>query len=169
MTQGFNDFPGFRGLNATQIENFVAACDDTEHSAGTTLIEQGGHEERVYFIYEGTVSILVKPHEGPERELTTISAPAVLGEMEFLTGNPRSATVRVVKKARTLEIAADALKSRVSDGDPGALKIFYNVATVLAHRLAHMDTKLSELEVTETETTADLSAFHRQLYEDWDI
>lgn len=168
MNSVLENFSGFRGLNSTQIENFVAACVDAQHAPEEVLIHQGGREERVYFLYEGKVSIVVSTEKG-ERELATITAPAVLGEMEFLTGNPRSATVRVQEASRTLEIPTEALRTRINDGDPGALKIFYNIATVLAQRLAAMDTMLAKIQVDEPERTADLSAFQRKLYEDWSV
>ena len=168
MTNDFSDFPVFKGLNSTQIENFLAACVDAEHEDGVALIQEGDHEDRVYLLYEGQVAIVVGGADRPT-ELTTLSAPAVLGEMEFLTGAPRSASVITRGTVRTLEIPFDALRARVGDGDPGALKVFYNVATVLAHRLAAMDKKLSEVALETPERTADLVAFHNKLFGEWNI
>ena len=68
-----------------------------------------------------------------------------------------------------VEIPFEALRVRLTDGDPGTLKVFYNVATVLAHRLAAMDKKLSEVADDTPERTADLVAFHNKLYGEWNI
>lgn len=168
MSYDFSDFPVFRGLNATQVENFLAACNDADHTEGEALITEGGHENHVYLLYEGQVAILVDGSDGP-RELATVTAPAVLGEMEFLTGEPRSASVVARSNVKTLEIPFEALRVRLTDGDPGTLKVFYNVATVLAHRLAAMDKKLSEVADDTPERTADLVAFHNKLYGEWNI
>lgn len=169
MAYDFNEYPIFRGLNSTQVHNFVAACKDELHPTDTALIEQGKCGDRVYFIYEGQVRIQIgAPHDGL-RELASLSAPAVLGEMEFLTGKPRSASALTITEVRTLSIPFEALQARVDDGDPATLKIFYNVATVVAHRLAEMDKKLSEIELEQPERTADLESFHRKIFEDWNV
>jgi CRP-like cAMP-binding protein len=168
MTHDFTDFPVFRGLNATQVENFIGACTDAARTEGEALIQEGDHEDHVYLLYEGQVAILVDGPDGP-RELAAVSAPAVLGEMEFLTGEPRSASVVARTPVRTLEIRFDTLRARLEDGDPGTLKIFYNVATVLAHRLAAMDKKLSEMASDAPDRTADLVAFQHKLFGEWNI
>ena len=41
--------------------------------------------------------------------------------------------------------------------------------TLLAHRLAAMDKKLSEVADDTPERTADLVAFHNKLYGEWNI
>lgn len=169
MTYDFNEYPVFKELNPTQVENFVAGCEDETHSSGEVLIRERTAGDRVYFIYEGKVRIQIDTNNGEPRELAILTAPAVLGEMEFLTGNPRTATVTAVDDVRALTIGFEALRTRVSDGDPATLKVFYNVATVLASRLAEMDKKLSELELAEPSTTADLVAFHRKIFEDWNV
>lgn len=168
MAYDFNDFPVFRGLNATQVENFVAACQDVTRQPGEKLIREGEKEASVYFLFEGRVRILVRA-DGGTRELAEVSAPAVLGEMEFLTGKPRSATVETSSEVRALEIGYDALRARIGDGDPATLKVFFNVSSVLANRLAAMDKKLSEIELEQPERTADLEAFQRKLYGEWSV
>lgn len=169
MAYDFNEYPIFRGLNSTQVENFTSGCQDEVHEAGTVLIQERTAGDRVYFIYEGKVTIQITGADGNHRELARIASPAVLGEMEFLTGSPRSATVTATEEVRALTIGFDALRTRVTDGDPASLKVFYNIASVLAHRLANMDTRLSEMHETEPQNTADLDAFHRKIFEDWNV
>lgn len=169
MSYDFDEFPVFKGLNSTQVENFVAACRDEQHDEGSTLIKEATAGDSVYFLYEGKVSVDILSNEGSSRLLAELSAPAVLGEMEFLTGSPRSATVTALGPVRALAISFENLTSRVDDGDPATLKVFYNVSTVLANRLAAMDKKLSEIEMAEETHTADLVAFHRKIFEDWNV
>lgn len=169
MTYDFTKYPVFKDLNPTQVENFVAGCQDEVHEAGTVLIQERTAGDRVYFLYEGKATIQITGANGERRELAQVGAPAVLGEMEFLTGSPRSATVTAVEMVRALTIPFASLHTRVEDGDPATLKVFYSIASVLASRLAHMDTKLSDMELAEPSNTADLDAFHRKIFEDWNV
>ena len=51
----YRSFPLFRTLNATQLRNFVAACEPIPFASGDTFIRQASRGDRIYFIGEGEV------------------------------------------------------------------------------------------------------------------
>lgn len=79
----------------TPIEFVVLALEMEALSirAGQTCIRQGEEESAVYILSHGEVDIFQKRADGEEVFLSSVHAPAILGEMSLLTHVPRRATV----------------------------------------------------------------------------
>jgi CRP/FNR family transcriptional regulator, cyclic AMP receptor protein len=70
-----------------------------------------------------------------EGALKSVEAPAVLGELAFLDGEPRSATLQAVSDVEVARISPEAFR-RLSDEQPTlALAILADLGRVLALRL----------------------------------
>ena len=170
QTASYKSFPVFRLLNSTQIDNFVSACEEITIPPGTVFIEQGEPGDRLYLVMSGESQVFLNHDGGEEQELVVLRSPAVIGEMEMLTGSPRSASVRAKTELRALLIDFDVLQRRIQDGDPATLKVFYQIARVLAHRLAAMNEKMAELrQLPEIARIDDLHAFQQQLVNEWTV
>jgi CRP-like cAMP-binding protein len=162
-------FPLFRGLNARQVENFVAACREVAYPGGVEVMTRGGRGDALFLLLEGRLRVFLPARRGrEEQELAELEAPAVVGEMELLTHQPQSASVRAVTPVRVLSIGFETLRSRMEDGDPAALKLVANVAQVLAGRLAAVNQKLVDIEEGRCEPRSDeLREFQSKLFSDW--
>lgn len=161
----FSDYAPFRGLNQTQIDNFVTACEKVTFEAGTALITKGEHGQSVYFLIEGEIRVFL-PNAKTHRELGHLSPPAVVGEMELLTGRPRTASVEAVTRTTVLEMPFDTLRNRMQDGDTATLKVMVNIGRVLALRLASATEKLGEMDGDE-KRREELDEFRVKLFSDW--
>jgi CRP-like cAMP-binding protein len=64
----------------------------------------------LYIIAEGEVSILIKQSNGAEQEVDRKGKNEILGENSFLTGEPRSATVRSLGESLLCRISKNVLK-----------------------------------------------------------
>jgi CRP-like cAMP-binding protein len=161
------DFPALKLLNNTQVQNLEAACTFLEFEAGSCLMAQGSHGESLLLLLEGQVDVRVDAGEG-EQPITTLTAPAVLGEMELLTGNPKTASVYARTPCRCACLDYSHLRARVEDGDLAALRFVYGMAKVLAARLSAVTRKLSELEGNVAPAHAEeLKAFKAKLFGEW--
>jgi CRP-like cAMP-binding protein len=160
------DYRVFQNLNPTQINNFVSACTERQLKAGEPLIVQGQRGTEVFFLLEGRLRVFL-PERPRLQDLAELEAPAVVGEMEFLTEQPRTASVEAIDDAKCLAIQFSTLRTRVSHGDVATLKIIHNIAVVLANRLSATVTKLAELEKGETPRSEDLIEFRQKLFSDW--
>ena len=102
-----------------------------------------------------------------------IHAPAVIGEMEALTGEARAASVQATTDVDSLTMPFVELHSRVSDGDPATLKVISQVARVVARRLAAMDQKIADIlregQGKDTVRVSDLQDFQQQLADEWTV
>lgn len=161
------DFPFFQTLDREQVDGFATACSRQQHAAGTELITRGEHGDKVYFLLEGEVEVYLPTSTG-RRVLTTITPPAVFGEMEFLTGDPRTASVRALSDVTLLGITFDCLRARIGEGDLGALPLFVRMSEVLAQRLKQTDDLLAELEATAPRARRrELQDFRAKLMTEW--
>ena len=160
-----SDSPIFRGLDAGQVDALVAECAARELRPGAVLIERGSHGQEMYFLMSGKLRVSVT-EAGQERVLAELSAPAVVGEMEFLTGQARSATVTVVEAASVLALPFARLRARIDAGDPAHLRVMFNIATVIADRLGKTVTMLSEVG-RGTPHAEELADFRRKLFSEW--
>jgi CRP-like cAMP-binding protein len=157
----------FQGLNETQVANLVAAAEPLTFATGDVLVDPERPAERLLVLTRGEASVSVGG-----RELATVSAPCVVGEMEFLNRTFRPAKVLAKGTMETLSFGFDQLASREADGDVATLKLLANVARVLAARLVAMNEKFTEIAGqldANDPRTSDLEAFQRQLFSDWDV
>jgi CRP-like cAMP-binding protein len=159
--------PAFAGLNATQLENFLAACVPVHFSEGERMITRGVSGEHVYFIHQGQLSVRVPTPEGVQ-ELARLVAPAIVGEMEMLTELPRTADVYAKTTVDGIAIEIATFRERLADGDTAALKVVRNIAPVVAHRLSALVRRIVEIDVRlAPNSQLDLAQFRSKLFSDW--
>lgn len=164
----YQRFPLFRELDEDQIERIVAACREAHLDAGTVFIEQGTRGRDIYFFTQGEMEVFIADGEGNEHQLAVITAPAVVGEVEFLTRDERAACVRTRRPSRALSLAFDRFLSRLEQGDPAFLRLFFNIAQVLARRLEAMNRKFAELDQRAPGARFhELKQFQQKLMNEW--
>jgi CRP-like cAMP-binding protein len=76
------------------------------------IIIQGNPGSSLFVLEDGELEVIVRS-DGAERQLAILQPGAIVGELAFLTGEPRSATVRAVESATVIEIAARHLEPLV--------------------------------------------------------
>jgi CRP-like cAMP-binding protein len=160
------DFPLLRDADRAQVEAFLDECKLCDYAAGQELMAQGSRGRSCYFLLSGSLRVVV-PSRWDERELALLSAPAVVGEMELLTGEPRSASVIVLADARLLEVPFEMFRRRMNEGDATAMRVLAGMARVVALRLAALDKKISEDEVPGGSRSDELLRFQHQLFSEW--
>ena len=158
--------PIFRGLEASQLDALVAECTRRDLGAGEMLIARGSHGGELYFLIAGKLRVFVI-ERGAETELATLSPPAVVGEMEFLTGHERVASVAVVEPATVLALPFTHLRAHIDAGDPAWLRVMFNLATVIADRLDKTIRMLGEVEGASHPRARELADFKRKLFSEW--
>ncbi len=163
----FAEFPALKALNATQLENLRNACDEQQIEAGEVLISRGHQGGAIYFLLEGGLQVYV-PETGREVVLVELQAPAIVGELELLTGQPRTASVRAMSPARVLAISHETIQTRIDDGDPAVLKVVYAISRLIAGRLVSMTEKFVEIEMSAPPQRSDeLRSFRTKLFSEW--
>ncbi len=126
----------FKGLKPSQIRRMALTGSLLTVNQGETVIRQGDLGSDVYFIVEGRARVLMTEADGSgERTLGEYQRGDLFGEMAFITGEPRSATVVAVNDLELLRIDEQAL-NRVRQNYPRiALVFFHNLSHLLSERL----------------------------------
>ncbi len=162
------DFPLFKGLEESERISFLSTCEASVLRPEETLIVQGTHGDRVYLVVSGSLRIFVEANGG-EHEIARVTAPAVLGEMEFLTKAPRTASAQTVTEVHVVHATYQVLEKQMSENNPATLKVFCNIARVLCARLAEMDRKITEMALLPSVRPKELQALHQKLFEEWSL
>lgn len=161
------DFPALQTLTQTQMDNLRSAWEARSLSAGEDLIHRGEEGGEIYFLLEGELDVYI-PQGGREIELALLRAPAVVGELELLTGLPRTASVRARTDAELVAIPQEKVEARVDDGDTAVLKMMLVISRMTAKRLVALTEKFIEIEANSGPARSDeLRTFRSKLFSEW--
>lgn len=80
-------------------------ANNQEFSPNHILFKQGSKGGELFFLKRGSVELTVRDKDGgAEAVVAVVSAPAVLGTMTFLEGEPRSASARSITDIEVLVV-----------------------------------------------------------------
>ena len=80
---------------------------------GQAIVKQGETGKSVYVIATGSVKVWTTNPAGERLDLAVLGASDFFGEIAFLTGKPRTATVETAEDSVILEVTEDSLKELV--------------------------------------------------------
>lgn len=161
------DFPALKSLTQTQMDNLRSTWEARTLTAGEDLIHRGEEGGEIYFLLEGELEVYI-PQGRREIEVARLRAPAVVGELELLTGLPRTASVRAHTDAEIVAIPQEGVEARVDDGDTAVLKMMFAISRVIAVRLVALNEKFIEIEANCGPARSDeLRAFRTKLFSEW--
>lgn len=139
----FHRFELFDGLSAEELESLAELVECRVYGSGERILEEGDESRDMFLLSDGTVDIL-KADGDESRSLATLEPEAVIGELGFVLGEPRSATAVAGDEAEVLQVDGADLVGRRDAGDVAAYKVEHNVLRGLARRQSEMNTQLME-------------------------
>jgi len=124
----------FDGLEQEQIDRILALTEKETFEAGTDIIAEGNHNDKLRVILKGRVAVVKKGII-----LTELDEGDVFGEMEVLDVGPVEATVKALASTQVLTLSIDAL-GEIYESDLKAYSfLIMNLARDLSRRLRRMD------------------------------
>ena len=127
---------------ATDWAKVFAVAERLEVPAGVAVVQAGERDRALYLITEGTVVVRLPRDEAAFKE---IEAPAVVGELAFFDGEPRSATLEAVTDVEAARLDADGF-DRLSATEPElARAMLLDLGRILAGRLRRASDLIAEL------------------------
>ena len=123
--------------------------DRVVYSAGETVFSKGDAGDCAYLIQEGLVEIIAN-HQGHEVHISSMGQGELFGEVALIDRQPRTASVRTLKKTVLIPISRDLLQQLLERSDP----ILRHLLLVILDRfrknqsdpLANSNVEISELE-----------------------
>lgn len=96
----------FSSLSDEQIKRISQLASERSYSKDqAVIIEDEDPRTGFFMIAEGECKVTLHSHDGKETILSLLSEGDFFGEMSLLDGEPRSATVRAVRKSRLMQIS----------------------------------------------------------------
>jgi len=129
-------------LTAPTIERFLEHCHRRQYPAKSLIIYAGDKPDVLYYIIEGSVSVLIEDETGREIVLAYLNPGDFFGEMGLFGGDTnRSAFVRAKTKCELAEISYSRFR-QLSEKDPD---ILFELASQMALRLRKTSQKVGNL------------------------
>lgn len=122
------------GLTEAEITAVLMVVDMRQVAQGEVLFRKDERSDGVWMLQAGQVSIVVGSGATATR-LATFGPGQFVGEMGFIDGNTRSATVTADTAVEAALLDANAVAALVRDEPEAALKITRNIARELSQRV----------------------------------
>jgi CRP-like cAMP-binding protein len=106
-----------------------------ELAPGQLLWRQGQTADALHLISEGRIGIYLRQPGGTEVHLTTLGPGEVIGELPLIAGGTRSATARVLDRARMLSLSRVDFAALTLRRSPGALALRRSICAIACTRL----------------------------------
>ncbi|MFQ5660171.1 MAG: cAMP-activated global transcriptional regulator CRP [Gammaproteobacteria bacterium] len=128
------------------IGRFLEHCHRKSYPAKQVIIKEGDPSNDLYYLIDGSVTVLIEDHKGREIVLTYLNPGDFFGEIGlFDDEHKRSAFVRSKTKCEIAHINYDRLKG-LQDLFPDLL---FTIASQMAIRLRKTSRKVSDLAFTD--------------------
>jgi CRP-like cAMP-binding protein len=102
--------PLFAGFSQEEFNAFTKVMNVHPLPVGMPIVSQNDTGKSVYVIANGAVKIFTTLLSGERVDLATLGSGDFFGEMSFLTGKPRTATVETTEDSVILEVTEDKLR-----------------------------------------------------------
>jgi cAMP-dependent protein kinase regulator len=104
--------PLFADLTHEEFNEFTQRMAIHTVGAGESIIYEGGTGRSVYILTHGRVRV-ISTVAGREAELAVLHSSDFFGEIAFLTGKPRTATVTAIEDCEVLEVTELNLRAMI--------------------------------------------------------
>jgi len=126
----------------TSIDQFLEHCHRRRYPAKSVIIYAGDHSDVLYYIVEGSVTVLIEDEDGHEIVLAYLNPGDFFGEMGlFGEDSNRSAWIRAKTQCELAEISYNRYR-QLAEEDTG---ILFALAGQMATRLRNTSRKVSDL------------------------
>jgi CRP/FNR family cyclic AMP-dependent transcriptional regulator len=128
--------------HASSIDKFLEHCHRRRYPAKSVIIYAGDQSDVLYYIVEGSVTVLIEDEDGHEIVLAYLNPGDFFGEMGLFGENSnRSAWIRTKTQCELAEISYSRYRQLAED-DPG---ILFALAGQMATRLRNTSRKVGDL------------------------
>ena len=121
------------GVRVPDISWLVRVGSRMQLSRNDVLIREGTVPEFIFLVIEGRFSVTMSALNG--REVASLSAGELIGEMSFVDSRPPSASVLACEHSRVLAVPRRLLLERFTGSPPFAARFYRALAAFLADRL----------------------------------
>lgn len=134
----------FSGLTTFELTQISRITERATFKQGEDIVKQGTTCDAVYILKEGSVNVI---KDG--KLLITLDKGSPIGEISFVDGGPRSASVTAETDSVLIKIPLNAFAELMNKEKDIACKIYRSIAVTLCQRLRDANDTLLLLSGTE--------------------
>ena len=124
------------------LDRFLEHCHRRHYPAKSVIIYAGDKPDVLYYIIDGSVSVLIEDEDGHEIVLAYLNKGDFFGEMGLFSDDPnRSAWVRTRTSCEVAEISYNKFRQLYTEHPD----IMFAMASQMASRLRNTSRKVSDL------------------------
>jgi CRP-like cAMP-binding protein len=127
-------------LSPAEWDRLIEVMERRRFAAGAVVVARGEADRSLYLVASGSVEVLV-PHGRRERPVRVQGPGTVLGEVAFLDGKPRSATVRAIAGCEVLRLSIEAFEVLAGRHPDLGRKLLFDVGRIVALRLRQAEAR----------------------------
>jgi CRP-like cAMP-binding protein len=139
------DVPFFSDLNDGELEKISNIIRKKNFKVGETIFKESEDGQSLYIIRKGEVKACKTAPDGELFTLTIMKDGDIFGEMSFLDGRPRSATIVAVSDIETYVMEKSDFEGLV-DGNPRIIyKLLKNIVFTIHSIVRGMNSRYIEM------------------------
>jgi CRP-like cAMP-binding protein len=128
----------FKGLTPAEISELLSSAEKCSFPMGAAIVKEGGVGTHMYIILNGNARVTKTGRDG-EVELAKLGSTDTFGEMSLADNEARSASVYADTDCVLVRLNDQVINAKPEIG----LKVYRNIAKVLAERLRTADEMLA--------------------------
>jgi uncharacterized protein YhbP (UPF0306 family) len=101
-------------LPVQRVESIIATLQSIEVAAGETIVRQGAPADKFFILVDGEAEVL-RDEDDAQRQIASLQAGQLFGEVAIMRDQPRSATVRATTAAKLLALERDSFRDLVAE------------------------------------------------------
>ena len=133
-------------LDQSAVERFLAHCQRRRYPNRTDVFRPGDPAGTLYYVVNGSVSIIAEEEDGRELVLGYYGAGEFVGEMGlFVETDQRGVALRTRTACELAEIGYDRLQLLLTTQANDAARLLYSIGAQISQRLMHTSRKAGRL------------------------
>ena len=125
----------FKEMTPAELEKIEGIVQVSSYIPGDEIFSQGDDATALYVIKYGSVRIQQKSSNGDNIDVATLGTGSHFGEMAFVDGEKRSATVTAIERTEIVSIDFSNLRKLLDAQPIIAVKLFKALSHFLCGRL----------------------------------
>lgn len=139
MENIFQKLRFFNKLSEEEITNIINNSVKCSYKKGDYLFKEGDSSDSFHIICSGEVEVFVNNFGNSAIELLRTGEGSVIGEVGFIDGKERTASVRCIEPTKTLLISIELFDKIIQKNPNLALKMLKEIGSILSERLRWCD------------------------------
>lgn len=129
----------FRDFKQPDILTFIKFIKKCYFNKGEIIFHQKDRSDNFYIIYSGKVEVFATDIHNEKIKFITLDKGNIIGEIGFLDGKERTATVKALSETHALMLSYDSFVRIEEDFPDLAMLIHKELGKILAERLRMCD------------------------------